>query len=262
MINLIKVVSALFLFISSSSLAFASEGHGFSIYGSILRGLGVGEEYLDIATYVLAGLVSLTIILVVGIIYRIKVFSILEKDVIPQGKFSITNAVDAVLDFVTNIVDDVIGKEGKRFWTLLSAIFIFLIISDLMNLVPGLTANTASMSTNVAIGILVFVVYNYAGIKEHKGSYIKQFLGPIWWMAPLMIVSELLSHIMRPLSLSLRLYANLYADHMVVSIFGEQIAIGVPVVFLFFGLLVACLQAFIFTLLSSIYISMAISHDH
>ena len=260
--HFIRVFIAFVSFFSSWNL-FGSDGvHFINYYEMILEKLGISGENAEQWVHVVATLTATLLILIIGICYKIRVSSMLKKDVIPQGKCSLVNMVDAFIDFVTNLVDDMLGVEGKRFWTLLVGLFMFILANNFMNLVPGFTPGTDTMNTNLALGLTVFAVYNYAGIKEHKFKYIKQFLGPVWWLAPLMLCLEMMSHALRPFSLSLRLYANLFGDHLLVTIFSGFVPVLIPVLFLFFGLLVACVQAFVFTVLSSVYISMAVSHDH
>ena len=259
---LLRIFIVTMSFFSSWNL-FGSETVQFiNYYEMILEKLGVSHNEIEQWVHVVATLLATCLIFIVGICYKIRVNSMLKKNVIPQGKCSLVNMVDAFIDFITNLVDDMMGEEGKRFWTLLVGLFIFILFNNFMNLVPGFTPGTDTMNTNLAMGLVVFGVYNYAGIREHKFRYIKQFLGPVWWLAPLMICLELMSHALRPFSLSLRLYANLFGDHLLVTIFSGFVPLVIPVLFLFFGLLVACVQAFVFTVLSSVYISMAISHDH
>ncbi len=258
----IRIFVGLISFFSSWNL-FASDTVQFiNYYEMILEKLGISGHETEQWVHVVASITATILILIIGLVYRARVKAMLKKDVVPQAKCSLVNMVDAFIDFVTNLVDDMLGVEGKRFWTLLVGLFLFILINNFMNLVPGFTPGTDTMNTNLALGLTVFAVYNYAGIKEHKFKYIKQFLGPVWWLAPLMICLELMSHALRPFSLSLRLYANLFGDHLLVTIFSGFVPVLLPVLFLFFGLLVACVQAFVFTVLSSVYISMAVSHDH
>ncbi len=114
----------------------------------------------------------------------------------------------------------------------------------------------------MAMGIFAFLVYNVAGIKEHGVSYVKQFMGPFLVLAPLFIVLESISHAARPLSLSFRLTANIFGDHLLLGVFAGMVPLIVPALLLFFGLLVAFIQSFVFTVLTGIYINLAISHDH
>jgi F-type H+-transporting ATPase subunit a len=109
---------------------------------------------------------------------------------------------------------------------------------------------------------MVFLVYNYFGFKEHGISYLKQFAGPVLWLAPLMFVIELLSHLFRPMSLSIRLFGNMFGDHMVLSIFSGLVPLIVPIIFMILGIVVSLIQAFVFSALSSVYIALAVSHEH
>jgi F-type H+-transporting ATPase subunit a len=122
--------------------------------------------------------------------------------------------------------------------------------------------STANVNTNMAMAVVVFVLTHYYGMRVHGLSYLKHFLGPVWWLSPLMLPIELIGHFARLLSLSIRLFGNMFADHMVVSNFLLLVAPFVPVVFMGLGVLVCVLQAFIFSMLSAVYFSMAIAEEH
>ena len=106
------------------------------------------------------------------------------------------------------------------------------------------------------------MAYHVAGTREHGFKYLQHFLGPVVFLAPLMLVVELFSHMFRPVSLGIRLFANMFADHQVVEIFTGLTKVGVPVIFYVLGAFVAVVQAFVFTMLSAIYIALAVAHDH
>jgi F-type H+-transporting ATPase subunit a len=129
-----------------------------------------------------------------------------------------------------------------------------------------MTPATDNLNTTLAIGIFAFLVYNYYGLREHGLAYLKHFLGPIIWLAFLMAPIEIISHLMRPLTLGIRLQGNIFADHTVVGVFIDLFRniwfIPVPALFYGLGIFVCFMQAFVFTMLSMIYISMAIAHDH
>ena len=131
-----------------------------------------------------------------------------------------------------------------------------------MGLLPGMGAATGNINTTLALGVFSFLMYNIYGFKEHGPGYLKQLMGPVLFLAPLMFIIELISHLVRPLSLGLRLYGNMLGDHTVLSIFLDMTPFLVPVVFYFLGFFVCTIQAFIFTILSMVYISIALSHDH
>ncbi len=130
-----------------------------------------------------------------------------------------------------------------------------------MGLIPGFLPPTDNLNTNVACSLTVFLFYNYHGFKAHGFGYIKHFMGPVIWLAPLMFVIEVISHLVRPASLSVRLFGNIAGDHLVLNIFSHFVPLGVPVVFMFLGLFVSFIQAFVFTLLSMVYISLATTKE-
>jgi F-type H+-transporting ATPase subunit a len=185
----------------------------------------------------------------------------------PVGKFSVRAIFEEVTEFIAGLSQMVIGEEGKRFIPLFTTLFVFLAFNNLVGLIPGMTPATENINTAVAVGIFSFIAYNFFGLKEHGIAYLKQFLGPLLALAPLMIIIELISHIVRPLSLGLRLHGNMLGDHTVLGIFLEILPVEfrfIPVAAIFYGLgtFVSLMQAFVFTTLSMIYVSLAISHDH
>jgi F-type H+-transporting ATPase subunit a len=242
----------------------AEESHGggglpkvINYYELILEHLGLGEQWVP----TVGALFITVVIALMGLSYRAQV----AKDgdqVAPNGRFSLRYLIEGVLEFVVGLAKDNCHEAWRSFYAFLAAIFIFILTCNLSGLIPGFEPPTVSMDTNVAIGILVFLVYNFAGLKEHGGGYIKHFLGPVAFIAPLFFCIEIVSHASRPLSLGLRLMGNIYGDHTLLGVFTQLSYLVLPALLMFFGLLVAVVQSFVFTLLSGIYISMAISHDH
>jgi F-type H+-transporting ATPase subunit a len=184
------------------------------------------------------------------------------QDVEPNGRFSLRFLVESLMEFVLGIAKDNCGHEYRKFFPFLATLFIFILACNLSGLIPGFPPPTESMDTNVAMGLIVFLVYNWAGLKEHGSGYIKHFLGPVVFIAPLYFCIEIVSHLSRPLSLGLRLMGNIFGDHTLLGVFTSLSYIVLPALLMFFGLLVAVVQSFVFMLLTGIYISMAISHDH
>jgi F-type H+-transporting ATPase subunit a len=224
--------------------------------------MGLNHDQILEWQSVVGGLLTLALITIMGLSFK-KSVEASGDNCEPEGKFSLRTFIEMIFDFVNDLARDIIGEKSYgRFMFLLTGLFLFIFISNLSGLIPGFPPATESINTNLAMSGIVFLVYNWVGIKEHKGSYVKQFIGPLWWMAPLMVVIEVIAHIARPISLSLRLYGNIFGDHLVLSVFTGLTYVIVPAFLLFFGLLVASLQSFVFTLLIIIYISMAISHDH
>lgn len=248
-----------------SSSAFAGGGGIVNWYDEAYRAISggsydhhVAEQFVVIA----GGLFTLLVCTVAGLIYSSSVAKA-GNDVVPEGRLSVRTILDMAMDLVVGISKDNLGHSWKTYAPLLAGIFMFIVVSNLGGLIPGFIPATESLSNNLAMGLMVFLVYNIAGLKEHGVHYIKQFTGPMLAIAPLMLVIELIGHVFRPVSLSLRLMGNIFADHLLVGIFTSNAPhILIPTALMFFGLLVALIQSFVFTLLTSIYISLAVSHDH
>ncbi len=210
-------------------------------------------------------LVSFVLIFILLTFVSVKVgrrYRNVEEAVIPPKKFGLTNLFEFMVERLYNLVTDVIGPEGGKHFPFLGAIFIIIFFNNLLGMIPGFPPATSTIATNAAIALSVFVYYNAVGIREHGFGYIKQFAGPVVWLAWLMIPIELVGHFVRPVSLSLRLAGNITGDHMVLGVFTGMTYFLIPVVFFVLGVFVCFIQAFVFTLLSSIYIALAESHDH
>ncbi len=223
---------------------------------------GVTHDNVHVATAAAVG----TVLVVGAVAGRIALGSGPEA-VLPASKFSLKGLYEMVVEFIVSIADMVIGEEqGRKFVPMFASIFFFVWFNNLIGLIPGMTPATDNLNTTFALGLFCFFMYNYYGIKEHGLHYVKQFMGPVLLLMPLMFVIEMISHLVRPLTLGLRLYGNIMADHTVISVFVGMFEsmwfIPVPVIFYGMGIFVASMQAFVFTMLSMIYISLAISHDH
>ena len=180
----------------------------------------------------------------------------------PQEGVTRRNIAEVFVEFIAGLAEGVIGHGSERFVPLLGSFFAFILVSNLLGLVPGFSPPTSDFNITFALGVISFVAYHVAGAKEHGPKYFRQFLGPLLALAPLMIVVELFSHAFRPMSLGIRLYANMFADHKLIEIFTGLTRAVVPVAFYVLGAFVAVVQAFVFTMLSAIYIALALSHEH
>jgi len=180
----------------------------------------------------------------------------------PDDGVTARNAAEAFVEAIAGLAENVLGHGAERYVPLLASFFIFILACNLIGLVPGFSPPTSDFNVTFGLGVVSFVAYQVYGAREHGLKYVKQFLGPVvylWWLIPIV---ELFSHAFRPVSLGVRLYANLFADHLVVDIFTGLTKIGIPVAFYFLGAFVALVQAFVFTILSAIYIALAVSHEH
>jgi F-type H+-transporting ATPase subunit a len=185
-----------------------------------------------------------------------------EGAIVPPSKFNLRNLFEMFTDAVLGIAEGVMGeKNARRFLPLIGTLAFFIFFSNALALLPGFIPPTSTLKTNVALALTVFVLTHAMGVKEHGLAYFKHFLGPVIWLAPLMLPIELVSHIARPLSLSLRLLGNIAADHKVVSAFFALVPILVPVPFLILGTMVVIVQTLVFCLLSMVYIQGAVAHE-
>ncbi|MBC7661792.1 MAG: F0F1 ATP synthase subunit A [Chitinophagaceae bacterium] len=255
------------LSILSWSTAGLAEGGGapsiINYYEILLHSLGMNHHMIEDWAPVVGSFLTLLLTVILGFAYKSSIAKA-GSDVVPSGKMDLKGVVETILEFVHDLAINILGEEkAGPFLSTLFGIFAFIFVSNLTGLVPGLTPATDSFSTNLVLGLFVFLVFNGAGIKEHGLlGYLKIFAGPLLVMAPLIFGIEIIGLLVRPISLALRLYGNIFGDHLVLSVFTSLTKVILPSMLLFFGLLVACLQSFVFTLLSGIYISMAISHDH
>ncbi len=165
-------------------------------------------------------------------------------------------------EFVSEQSESIIGHGFERFTSYLTALFLFILFANLLGLIPGFESPTANVVMPLGFAIVTFVYYQYHGVRANGPAYIKQFLGPVWWLAPLLLPIEIISHLSRVLSLTVRLYANMFAGDLVTLAFFSLVPIGIPLVFLGLHLGVAVVQAYVFFLLGAIYLSLAVAHDH
>ena len=165
-------------------------------------------------------------------------------------------------EFVSDQGEQIIGHGSERFVSYLTALFLFILLSNLLGLVPGLESPTAVVTVPLGFALVTFLYYHYHGLRSNGVGYIKQFLGPVWWLYPLLFPIEIISHCARVLSLTVRLYANMFAGDLLTLAFFSLVPIGIPLVFLGLHLGVAVIQAYVFFLLASIYLSLAVAHDH
>ena len=170
---------------------------------------------------------------------------------------------EMIHEFVGGQAEQIIGHEYGQFQSFITCIFLFILSCNLIGLIPGINSPTELESVTLALALASFVYYNFYGFKtQGVVGYMKHFAGPVWWLAWLLFPIEIISHFARIMSLSVRLYANMFAGGLVTLVFFSLVPIGVPVVFLGLHLLVSVIQSFVFMLLVMIYLSVAVSHDH
>jgi F-type H+-transporting ATPase subunit a len=175
----------------------------------------------------------------------------------------IQNFLEMIVAGVRSLVSDIIGHGAeKRYLNVIGGFAVFIFVANLFGLFFFLQPPTGSLSTTVALAVLSFLYFNFQGIKEHGVlGYLKHFMGPVLWLAPLFFVIEIIGNFARILSLSLRLFMNIYGEHTATGIFAGLVPIVVPWPLMALGLFTALLQSFIFATLSSVYISLATAHE-
>jgi F-type H+-transporting ATPase subunit a len=175
---------------------------------------------------------------------------------------TIQHLAEVMHEFVSDQGESIIGHGYEGFLSFLTVLFLFILLCNLVGLIPGLKSPTADIVVTLGCALLTFVFYHYQGIRKNGFGYIKQFLGPVWWMAWLMLPLEIISHLARLLSLTVRLYANIFAGDLVTLAFFSLIPIGIPLIFLSLHVMVSVVQAFLFMALAMSYLSLAVSEEH
>lgn len=187
--------------------------------------------------------------------------------VVPDGTISVRNIVEVLLESLYGQMKQIIGPDCARYFPVLSTLALFILVSNLLGLVPGFTPPTDNWNTTFACGIFVFLYYNWHGLRTHGFGHIGHMANPTgkwwgWFMAPLMFPIELVSNLARPFSLGVRLAANMVGDHAVVLGFLSLVPVLVPLPFMALGLMVSVVQTLVFVLLSTIYLGLATANAH
>jgi F-type H+-transporting ATPase subunit a len=173
------------------------------------------------------------------------------------------NLFEIIVSGIEDFMVDITGEEGRWLFPLVATIFVYIFIGNLIGLVPGFFPPTASLNTTLSCALVVVVFTHIIGVKYHGIGYIKHFLGPVWWMIPIIFPIELIGHLARILSLSFRLFGNMMGHELVLAIlFGLAGAFFAPLPIMALGIFVALVQAFVFFLLSIMYFTGAMEHAH
>lgn len=216
----------------------------------------------DVQKLITAAVVGGTI-LVVGkmLASRIGKPSDIENELVPTEKAGLFGVADWAIESFIKFADGILGKENRKHIPFVASIFFFIFFANLVGLIPGMPAITTSVWINVAMAIVVFVYFNMQGIKANGfWGYMKHFCGPIAIMAPVIFPLEILSTCLRLLTLNLRLYWNISADHMVLDTFTHLLGPILPLPFYVLGTFVSFMQALLFSILTMIYVLLATDH--
>lgn len=219
-------------------------------FREILHPLGISEGGADAVVYTWLIMIALVLLSIVAT---------KRLQSVPTGT---QNFMEVVVGGIENMLVETMGEHGKPFFPLIATLALFILVSNLVGLVPGFFPPTANINTTAACAVVVFVATHVVGVKEHGAGYIKHFLGPIAWLAPMMFFIEVIGHFSRVISLTLRLFGNMNGHELVLIIFFGLAPFLVPLPMMLMGVLVSFIQAFVFMLLAMIYIQGSLEHAH
>jgi F-type H+-transporting ATPase subunit a len=172
--------------------------------------------------------------------------------------------IETYFRFIENLVKDMIGPKGKQFIPVIGTLGVFILLSNLMGLIPIFKSPTSNVNVTFACAVFIFIYYHATGIR-HQGllNYIKHFAGPVWWLAPLFFPVEIIGHFSRPLSLTIRLFGNIFGEDTIIAILTMLVPFGllVPLPMMCLAIFTSLIQTLVFIMLSSVYIAGAIAHE-
>lgn len=227
--------------------------HHYYFLTEILSGIGLGHFAHEYQHVIHSWLVMIILILGCSFLAR-------GIQLIP-GKGQ--NFLELIVDGLEKFMVDITGPEGKAFFPFIATIFLYIFVSNLLGLIPGFFSPTANINTTLSMALCTFILTHAIGIKFHGITYIKHFFGPIWALAPLMFVIELIGHLARVMSLTVRLFGNIFGKEKVLGIIFALAGLYLaPLPILFLGILVSLIQAVVFMLLSIMYFAGAMEESH
>ena len=227
-----------------------------SIVGPIAPRLGLhapsGEEVIPthvvMATFVL--------------LFCFAFFGYLRSRLSVENPGKLQQVVEVAVEFLGNQMEEIVGHDGRRFLALVGTLGIFILFSNLLGLIPGMASPTGNINVPAGCAITVFLYYHYHGMRKQGFlRYLKHFAGPVWWLSPLMIPIETISHLARPFSLTVRLFANIFAEDLLIVVFFGLVPFLLPLPFMAFAIFGGLLQAFIFVTLTMVYLGGAVATE-
>lgn len=233
-------------------------------------------EQMHVPVVVVGALLVVVVLFAMGLAVRARLARA-DGGLLPDEGLSIRNVAELLVEMLSGLAEQNMGPNWRRYFPIIGSIFFFILTANLVGMIPGIADGGATRSANVtwAWAAISFFAHQYVGIKEHGFSYVNHFLGPSLFdlhvggkhihvraLFPLYAPIELLSHLSRLFTLAVRLLANMFADHLVVTVWISLVAIGVPAIFMGLGVMVAFLQAYVFSMLSMIYIGLALEEAH
>jgi F-type H+-transporting ATPase subunit a len=185
-----------------------------------------------------------------------------DSAVVPDESLTLRTFVEVFLDYFYTLAKDVMdAKRAKKYFPLIATSACFVFCANVMALLPGFPIATTSFDITLGSALVVFILFNFYGFKENGFAYVKHLAGPVWYLAPLIFIIELISLFVRPITLALRLMLNMSVDHLLLSIFMGFLTVLVPIPVMILGCIVVLVQTLVFTLLTCIYIGLATEHE-
>jgi len=232
------------------------------------------EHATHLSWVIQAALVAGLLLCAAGLMVRRRVAAA-DGGVLPDEGVTLRNLLEVLVEWLAGMARDRMGPDWRKYFPLVGTMFFFILVSNLMGLVPGLGGSTSDANATWAWAVISWVFYTAIGIAAHKQKYLVKFMGPSFFekqmfgrtvhfrlLIPIFMPLEILLDLARMLTLSVRLLANMFADHTVVAVWLSLIPLGVPALFMGLGLVIAFLQAFVFSLLTMIYIGLALDEPH
>jgi len=208
---------------------------------------------LEIPAFVVYTWIAMGATMLLGLIVRSNLKTI------PGG---LQNVMELLIGGLRDFTAETIGKEGLTYFPLFVCLFFYITANNLLGLIPGMESSTSNIYTNFGMALLVFALTHIVGVMKHGFKYIKHFMGPVWWLAWLILPIELVGHCVRPVSLSIRLYGNIYGEDLVIQTLFDLVGWVVPLLMMGLAVFTSFLQAFVFILLSMLYIGGSLEEAH
>jgi F-type H+-transporting ATPase subunit a len=222
----------------------------------LLRALHIEPQYPQ------APITNAVSMQVLVFLFLIVLFALVRSRLSVDKPGALQHVFEGVHGFIVGQSEEIIGHHSEGFTPFLVALAFFILSCNLIGLIPGFESPTADKVVPLGLAICAFVYYQTQGFKHHGVAYLKHFVGPFWWLAIIMVPIEIVSHLARMLSLTVRLYANMFAGDMVTLVFFSLVPLGVPIAFLGLHIGVSFLQTYIFILLTTVYLAGAVAEEH
>ena len=231
-----------------------------SLFGGPVSSLQHAVGIQSTPTTAISNPFALEVLVAVGLIVF---FIFVRLSLSVESPNAIQQVAEMIHEGIGSQAEQIIGPGYEQFQSFITCIFLFILLNNLYGAIPGIPTPTAHPAVPLGLAALTFLFYNFYGIRaQGPVGYLKHFAGPVWWMAWLIFPIEVVSHLARVLSLTIRLYANMFASDLIILVFFSLIPIAIPAVFIGLHVAVSLIQAFVFMLLTMIYLSLAVAHEH